>query len=500
VRPHIFLVDHPSDGVRLGADGEVVPVREYLTDPSWSDRRGLRVVNLCRDLQYHSAGYYASLLAEARGHRVVPSVRTIQDLSRRALYVRDVEDLDPGTRQAVDQLAPEGAETFDFLLVFGEAALPELRRLGRALFGAFPAPILRVTLRRRGEWRVHAVRTIGVSRLQEPEIEFFRSAVGRAMRGGWRGARSTTVARWELAILHDPEEQFAPSDRRALAAFLRAARHEGLAAELITRRDYGRLAEFDALFIRETTNVHHHTYQFSRRAHREGLVVIDDPDSILRCTNKIFLAELLARERVPTPRSVIMAGDELGRAEALGFPLVLKVPDGAFSKGVFKVEDRDELEARARPLFEHSELLLAQEWTYTPFDWRIGVLAGEPLFACKYFMSRGHWQILDHAVRTGDNSGAVESVPIDDVPTEVLAMALRAAGLIGDGLYGVDLKATTDGVKVIEVNDNPNIDGGIEDELLGDELYRRVVREFVRRLEMRSRGPRAASERARSGG
>ena len=497
MKPYIFLVDHPSDGRRIGSDGEVVLVREYLTDPSWSDRRGLRVVNLCRDLQYHSAGYYASLLAEARGHRVVPSVRTIQDLSRRALYVRDVEDVDPSTRHALDQLAPDGADTYDFLLVFGEAMAPALRRLGRALFGAFPAPILRVEVRKKGEWRVHAVRTLGVSRLQEPEAEFFRSAVSRSMRGGWRRARSTTVGRWELAILHDPDEEFAPSDRRALASFLRAARHEGLAAELITRRDYGRLAEFDALFIRETTNVHHHTYQFSRRAHREGLVVMDDPDSILRCTNKIFLAELLARERIPTPRSVIMARDELARAEALGFPLVLKVPDGAFSKGVFKVENRDELEARARPLFEHSELLLAQAWTFTPFDWRIGVLAGEALFACKYFMSRGHWQILDHAARTGDNSGAVESVPVTEVPSEVLQMALRAAGLIGDGIYGVDLKATDDGVKVIEVNDNPNIDSGIEDELLGEELYRRVVREFVRRLEVRARAPRAATSEKR---
>ena len=39
----------------------------------------------------------------------------------------------------------------------------------------------------------------------------------------------------------------------------------------------------------------------------------------------------------------------------------------------------------------------------------------------------------------------------------------KAARCIGDGLYGVDLKETKDGVFVIEVNDNPNLDHGWED-------------------------------------
>ncbi|MDU5676888.1 MAG: RimK family alpha-L-glutamate ligase, partial [Pseudomonas aeruginosa] len=66
--------------------------------------------------------------------------------------------------------------------------------------------------------------------------------------------------------------------------------------------------------------------------------------------------------------------------------------------------------------------------------------------------------------------------------------ALEAAGLIGDGLYGVDLKQAGDKVLVIEVNDNPNIDAGVEDGQLGDELYRRILQAFVQRLELKHRG------------
>ena len=62
-------------------------------------------------------------------------------------------------------------------------------------------------------------------------------------------------------------------------------------------------------------------------------------------------------------------------------------------------------------------------------------------------------------------------------------MALEAAGLIGDGLYGVDVKQNEDGVYVIEVNDNPNLEAGVEDGQLKGELYSLVMRDFVRRLD-----------------
>lgn len=51
-------------------------------------------------------------------------------------------------------------------------------------------------------------------------------------------------------------------------------------------------------------------------------------------------------------------------------------------------------------------------------------------------------------------------MPVEEVPKKVITTALKAANLIGDGLYGVDLKQNDKGVYVIEINDNPNIDSG----------------------------------------
>ena len=49
----------------------------------------------------------------------------------------------------------------------------------------------------------------------------------------------------------------------------------------------------------------------------------------------------------------------------------------------------------------------------------------------------------------------------------------------------MDLKQSGDRVAVIEVNDNPNVDAGIEDRFLGEELYQIIMQEFLSRLEAR---------------
>ncbi len=69
----------------------------------------------------------------------------------------------------------------------------------------------------------------------------------------------------------------------------------------------------------------------------------------------------------------------------------------------------------------------------------------------------------------------------------MIKAALKACRLIGDGLYGVDLKQAGDRVVVIEVNDNPNIDAGIEDVVLGRGLFDRIMGVFLSRMEARVR-------------
>jgi glutathione synthase/RimK-type ligase-like ATP-grasp enzyme len=103
-------------------------------------------------------------------------------------------------------------------------------------------------------------------------------------------------------------------------------------------------------------------------------------------------------------------------------------------------------------------------------------------------MSAGHWQIYDHDGSNGGEGGEFETLAVEAAPAQVVKTALRAANLIGDGLYGVDLKETPDGVYVIEVNDNPSIDADVEDKVLGAQLYRQIMRSFRQRLDRQRTG------------
>src|SRR6202035_4689057 len=115
-----------------------------------------------------------------------------------------------------------------------------------------------------------------------------------------------------------------PSSPASIKHFARIAEKHSVDVEPITKRQLAELAEFDGLFIRETTSIENHTYRFARRAWQEGMPVIDDPISMVRCTNKVFLMELLGSNQVPTPPTMMIADEaDLPRAmDELGLPLV----------------------------------------------------------------------------------------------------------------------------------------------------------------------------------
>jgi glutathione synthase/RimK-type ligase-like ATP-grasp enzyme len=315
----------------------------------------------------------------------------------------------------------------------------------------------------------------------------FADSLDQFNRKVWRRPRSRKPARYDLAIFHKPEEPLPPSNKRALNLFLREAKKMDLNAELITEKDSGRLLEFDALFIRQTTSVDNITYRLAQAAEQADMVVIDDPSSIILCTNKVYLKEILDSKSIPSPRSkLIFRKNPLSFAELahdLGNTMVLKIPDGSFSVGIDKVGSEAVYMEKLEALFQQSSILLAQEFVPTEYDWRIGVLNGESIFACKYYMALGHWQIYRHTASGNTRSGKCETLPVHLVPRRITRMAEKVAGSIGKGFYGVDLKESDKGLMVIEINDNPSIDQGVEDKILGSELYRIILREFVTRLD-----------------
>jgi len=504
--------------VHLPADG-------YLEGDGPSLAEGATVVNLCRSYAYLSRGYYVSLVAEARNQRSLPPLAAAEDAGDPFTYFRALQEagvrtvgyrLQPGRRLLPKRVALgegtarmlEGGEGpgDDTRLRLAEPAGPWLdvtsalghvrdrrfRRVGSAIYRIYPFPLLRFRMFGGDDgWRLGRIQPLPVSQASGEEVALLAERLHRG-RSTLRPAGQPPPRRPRLAVLFDPADATSPSDEQTLDKLARVAAKKGLLVERIGKGDLARLSVYDALLLRTVTSLNHLSFTFAQTAASLGMPVIDDPGSIIKCSNKIFLYELFRKHDLPIPETAVLSPRSWRREVApLGWPVVLKVPDGTFSLAVKRAGDEAELEALTRELFKKTPLLLAQRFTPSEFDWRIGLLEGRPLWAARYHMAPGHWQIA-HRSGTTTRYGRVEAVPLGEAPTEVLELAVTCAGLIGDGLYGVDIKETAAGPVLIEINDNPNLEVGVEDAAEGDRPYEAIADAFLQRIEAASR--RAASD------
>lgn len=517
----LVVVQDPRDAAGLPEE-MVADADRYLEGGDALGEPGLVVVNLCRGTRYGSRGYYVSLLADARGQQVIPTVETSEGLQEpygrfRALQEAGVPTVDAAemrvrARALPRHVAPadqgkgdaarfpvplvrdaetgacraaEPEEYAEALVCMGRSDDPRFQRAALAVYREWPAPALRLQLvHEDDEWKVTQVAAVPPHELADDERATLVRALAdpeRILRRGREAPRETVRA--SIAVLVDPASPFSPSSPETIDRLARVAARMNVHVHRIGLGDLRKLPEYDALFIRALTGVSEPVFPFALRAEALDMPVIDDPQSIIRCGNKVFLEELLGREGIPTPRTLIVTRTTpWEQVEALGMPCVIKLPDGSFSAAVHKVASRADFRRRTAEMFARSPLIIAQEFLPTDFDWRVTVLGGKLLFAARYHMARGHWQIRSESKGT-ERYGRVEAVPRAEVPRAVADLALRAATLIGDGLYGVDLKETENGPVVIEINDNPNLDVGYEDAADGNEIYEDVVRWFVERVE-----------------
>ncbi len=252
----------------------------------------------------------------------------------------------------------------------------------------------------------------------------------------------------------------------------------GHSVEFIFPVDIHRIPQMDALFIRARTDPMNVTYVAARMASFHGIPVIDDPRSIQVCSDKINMYCQLMKNGVAIPRTVFLSRHEISHEKAdelfrdLGNPLVIKEPSTSFSLRVEKVNDAAEFLRVARRFSKLSDWIVVQQFVESMYDWRIGVLGGELLYACKYTIPTTTFKIQasvnGHVVYCD-----VLSIPPGEIPQDVLTLGLLAGNAIGDGLYGVDIKKSDGHACVIEVNDNPSLESG--EDAHYPQVYQKIV-------------------------
>lgn len=474
----LIIVENPDHWQFNIYDAEVITPAKYISAETYQQFKGLKVLNLCKSYQYQSLGYYVSLLAEARKHKVLPGISTIQDLRFPSILREDFLDFDDLIQTSFKN---EKTDRVEFDIYFGITQHDHLNKLAKQLFQYIQAPSLSATFSKKNKWVLQSIKPLSLGEVPPEDRPLLRMAVEKYLQR--KRDFKPDKKKYDLAILVNNDDPNPPSDAKAIQKFMKAGDQAGFNVELIDKNDLGELIQYDALFIRETTYVNHHTFRFAKKAQSLGLAVIDDPDSILKCTNKVYLYELLNANKILTPKSYVISKENHKQLpEKLNYPFILKQPDGAFSKGVFKINNANEYKQVAT-MFQKSELVIAQEFLPTPFDWRVGIIDGQVLYVCKYFMAAAHWQIVNWNSEKQQQEGDVQCISPDQAPSGLLKTALKATSLIGKGLYGVDMKEVEGKFYVIEINDNPNIDSGIEDKILKDKLYSTIMDVFLNKIK-----------------
>lgn len=272
-----------------------------------------------------------------------------------------------------------------------------------------------------------------------------------------------------------------PREEGALQNFKKAAENSGNQFSFLFRENIQDIPNYDAVFIRATTDPLFTSYIVSKTAYEYGLRVIDDPESIKICANKVHQYELFEKYDVPRIPTMFLSKDDMHHKkieeifDTLGKPVVIKAPYTSFSRYVEKAACETSFREVAKRFFKKSDVLAIQKFTPTGFDWRVGVLGNDVLYVCKYMIPKGKWK---HGAKLRGKStviwGRTVSVEKKDIPPRLREVALKACSVVGKGLYGVDLKEVNGDYVVVEVNDNPSIYAGYEDSMY-PEIYNRII-------------------------
>ncbi|MCB0745433.1 MAG: RimK-like ATPgrasp N-terminal domain-containing protein, partial [Ignavibacteriae bacterium] len=242
----IIIVNNPNDWNFEIDSVEVIDAKSYLTKHKFSELKNVRIFNLCRNYKYQSTGYYVSLLAEARGHKVIPSVTTMVDFRTLTLIKSISEELDAIIQAS---LAKIKSESFTLSIYFGQNISKKHAKLAKGLYNLFQAPLLRAEFRFNKKWHLKRINPISVTDINDDHLPYIEDFAQQYFSKKRFDTNKTLKTTYDLAILHDPKASDPPSNETALHKMIAAAEKIGFYVELITKEDYNRIPEFDALFI-----------------------------------------------------------------------------------------------------------------------------------------------------------------------------------------------------------------------------------------------------------
>jgi ribosomal protein S6--L-glutamate ligase len=211
----------------------------------------------------------------------------------------------------------------------------------------------------------------------------------------------------------------------------------------------------DAVIPRIGHSITQHGVAVLRHIEHLGIWTANTGQGILQSRDKLQASQLLARNRIPVPKTVYVR-DILDVEQAIetvgGLPVVVKVTQGTQGDGVFLRHTAFEVRNLVQGLLMTGKSVLVQEYIAESHGKDIRALVvGDQVVACMRRRARGREFRSNYHL-----NGTVEKV---DLPEGYAEAACRAARVLGLNIAGVDLLEGKDGPLVLEVNSSPGLEG-----------------------------------------
>ena len=217
----------------------------------------------------------------------------------------------------------------------------------------------------------------------------------------------------------------------------------------------GKEFDYDAVIPRIGHSITRHGVSVLRHLEQLEVWTANSSQGILQSRDKLHSSQILARNRIPTPRtSYVRDMKDIERAiEAVGgLPAVVKVTQGTQGQGVFLRHTLHETRNLVQGLLMTGKAVLIQEYIAESHgkDIRALVVGGKVVASMRRKARGREFRSNFHL------NGTVEKVEITDEYAEI---ACRAARVLGLNVAGVDLLEGHEGPLVLEVNSSPGLEG-----------------------------------------
>jgi gamma-F420-2:alpha-L-glutamate ligase len=230
----------------------------------------------------------------------------------------------------------------------------------------------------------------------------------------------------------------------------------------------------DLVLSRTGAGTNYFTRSVMRQIEKFGIPVFNDADSISRVSDKLLTSQLLVKENLPIPKTILVNGDvdiELIEKE-IGFPCVVKATSGSKGKTVHLCQTKKDFVSLMSLLSSISlkKTMIIQEFVDAQpgTDLRVWVIGGKTVVAMKRTGVEGDFRA------NISQGGTAELFEITD---EVDYLARETARVLGLQIAGVDLLFDKDGYKICEANSSPGFEG--MDQYCGQDMAQRIV-DFIK--------------------